>query len=169
MDLLDTLSLSLLTVAVPIWALRTSAYWALPHREKCLIRRLMARREAPLGLGSKLFTAFIVVGGLSFAILHGLVFLAGNIQPWQDGFGAQVNSGLQALGTGTGGLLANQILPMKILSTAFILAVTLTVIITSLREIRLIHRLRRKTAPRRGLQSQSVWGQSGGGQSPATA
>lgn len=167
MDLLDTLSISFLTVAVPVFALRTSAYWALPFREKCLIRRLMARREAPLGLGSRLFTGFIVVGGLSFALLHGLVFLAGDSQPWQDGLGAQVNSGLEAIGTGTGRLLANQVLPVKILSTAFILAVSLTVMITSFREMRLIHRLRNKTAPRRNAAHATSWDHGNSPHSPA--
>lgn len=167
MGLLDTLSISLLVLSLPVWALRTSAYWALPYREKCLIRRLMARREAPFGLGSRLFTGFIVVGGLSFALLHGLIFFAGNAQPWQAGLGAQVDSGLQVLGTGTGRLLSNQMLPMKILSTAFILAVTLTVLITSVREIRLIHRLRSKTAPRQRQRAQPAWAHDRNGRSPA--
>ncbi|MEP0235598.1 hypothetical protein [Roseibium sp.] len=149
MDIFTTISFFLIVLAVPLWAYRIFAAYRLPARERSILRRLIARQENAIAFGTRIFGFLVVLAGCVFALLYVLAYLKhGKIRylTFRDAFHQRFYSGFDSIDPYIDMMLYNQIMPIMMLLTVLLLSVSFTLVMTALRDIRLIRRLRQKLA-----------------------
>ncbi|MBS8260462.1 hypothetical protein DYI23_09560 [Roseibium polysiphoniae] len=147
MDIFITISFILIALAIPLWAYRIFAASRLQERERSILRRLIARQENAIAFATRIFGFLVVLAGCVFALLYVLAYFKhGQVRPltFRDAFHQRFYSGFDSVDPYIDMMLYDQIMPIMMLLTALLLSVSFTLVMTALRDIRLIRRLRQK-------------------------
>ncbi|MEJ8472618.1 hypothetical protein [Roseibium algae] len=147
MDIATTISLIMIAIAVPLWAYRTICFYRLNYRAKSILRRLIARHESVTLFGTRVFGFLVVLSGVIFSFLYALAYLKTgrlHFHTFKDIFPRRIYSGINNIDSHIDALLYDQIMPIMVLVTAFMLSFSFTVLMTALRDIQMIRRLQRR-------------------------
>ncbi|WP_417686337.1 hypothetical protein [Roseibium sp.] len=149
MDIFSRISLLLILLSIPLWGYRTVIYARLAAREQSIIDRVIARHESAFAFGRRVFGFLIIFSGIIFALIYALSYLKSGdlkLRSFRDTFPRRIYSGLEEIDSHIDAFLYDQILPVMVLVTVLMLSVSFTVLMTAVRDIRIIRRLKRRVS-----------------------
>jgi len=146
----------LLVAAVPLWAYRWVAYSRMSPDEKLIFKRLVSRRhENAVGFALRIFGFLVALSAAVIVVVFGLRYLKYGrfeLSPYRDLIRSRFYSGVDPFDRALDTFHYDQMLPVAILTTCLLLSVAFTLVSAALRDITVMHRLRRKMA---GLRKRS--------------
>jgi len=138
----------LLVASVPLWAYRWFAFSKLESRERAVFKRIVSKRhESAFGFGARIFGFLIALAAAVILFVYALVYLKqGHLQvgAYKETIRGRLYSGVESVDQALNTFHYEQPLPLAILTTCLLLSVVFTLVVTALRDIVLLSRLRSK-------------------------
>lgn len=144
----QTIGLLLLAAAIPLWLYRWFVYNGLTARERKVFRHLVSNRnQSGIRFALEVFCYLLTLAIAAILLVYALAYVKGgtfDFGTYKSHFRAPYYSGIEPVDQVVDAFHYNQILPLAALNIIILLSVSFALVMTAIRDIVLIRRLKRK-------------------------
>ncbi len=143
----NTIVLLLFAAAIPLWICRQYLIAKLEPRARAIFKRLAARQESAIGFAFRTFLVLLAFAASVVGLVYGLSFIKeGRIigSSYRDIIRNRLYSGIDSVDPHIDTYLYEQSLPLVIILTCLLLAISLTLVLKAIHDISVLSRLKRR-------------------------
>lgn len=146
--------------ALPLWIIRWLLFFGLEERERQIFKNLVARRfESAVGFALRIFGYLVALSVAVVVLVFGVRYIKfGSLQitPYREVIHSRLYSGVRPIDNFLDAFHYDQLMPVAVLTTCFLLSVAFTLVMVAIRDIVLIRRLTKKLEGLKKRQSAVV-------------